>query len=161
MRRVTLVVSDSAILQTVACQGSLSERGFSRQEYWSALANTGCHTLLEHYFLLPQLPTPPSSTLCRIPHLNNKQNKNKTKIQAQSSADRITTSLSLDHQRKNKQTKTQHKSHSIGSSHWTNLRKAETIRKKEFNLLQGKNSTFFKERIQLSLKAEKRRPQKQ
>ena len=23
-------------------------RGFSRQEYWSALANTGCHTLLEH-----------------------------------------------------------------------------------------------------------------
>jgi len=24
-------------------------KGFSRQEYWSALANTGCHTLLEHY----------------------------------------------------------------------------------------------------------------
>ena len=23
--------------------------GFSRQEYWSALANTGFHTLLEHY----------------------------------------------------------------------------------------------------------------
>ena len=23
--------------------------GFSRQEYWSVLANTGCHTLLEHY----------------------------------------------------------------------------------------------------------------
>ena len=33
---------------TVACQASLS-RGFSRQEYWSVLANTGCHTLLEHY----------------------------------------------------------------------------------------------------------------
>ena len=28
--------------------GSLSERGFSRQEYWSILANSGCHTLLEH-----------------------------------------------------------------------------------------------------------------
>ena len=27
------------------CQGG----GFSRQEYWSILANTGCHTLLEHY----------------------------------------------------------------------------------------------------------------
>ena len=24
-------------------------RGFSRQEYWSVLTNTGCHTLLEHY----------------------------------------------------------------------------------------------------------------
>jgi len=32
---------------TVACQVYLS-RGFSRQ-YWSVLANTGCHTLLEHY----------------------------------------------------------------------------------------------------------------
>ena len=27
------------------CQG----RGFSRQEYWSVLVNTGCHTLLDHY----------------------------------------------------------------------------------------------------------------
>ena len=41
-----------------------------------------------------------TSTLYRTPHLNNKQNKNTT----QSSADRITTSLSLAHQRKNKQT---------------------------------------------------------
>ena len=36
-------------LRTVACQASLSGRGFSRQKYWSVLANTGCHTLLEHY----------------------------------------------------------------------------------------------------------------
>jgi len=36
-------------------------------------------------------------------HLN--QTTNKTKIQTLSSADRITTSLSLAHQRKNKQTK--------------------------------------------------------
>ena len=48
--RVTSVVSDS--LQPcrlwparLLCQGG----GFSRQEYWSILANTGCHTLLEHY----------------------------------------------------------------------------------------------------------------
>ena len=27
------------------CKGG----GFSRQEYWSVWANTGCHTLLEHY----------------------------------------------------------------------------------------------------------------
>ena len=35
-------------LWTVACQASPSG-GFSRQEYWSVLANTGCHTLLDHY----------------------------------------------------------------------------------------------------------------
>ena len=35
-------------LWSVACQASRSG-GFSRQEYWSVLANTGCHTLLEHY----------------------------------------------------------------------------------------------------------------
>ena len=32
----------------VACQASLSV-GFSRQEYYSVLFNTGCHTLLEDY----------------------------------------------------------------------------------------------------------------
>ena len=37
-----------ATLYAVACQASLSERGFSRQEYWSIVANAGCHTLLEH-----------------------------------------------------------------------------------------------------------------
>ena len=29
------------------------------------------------------------------------------------------------------------------TNHWTNLKRAETKRKKEFKLLQGKNSTFF------------------
>ena len=28
---------------------NFSVRGFSRQEYWSILPNTGCHILLEHY----------------------------------------------------------------------------------------------------------------
>ena len=47
--RVTLIVSDSLLpcslwLDKFLCQGG----GFSRQEYWSALANTGCHILLEH-----------------------------------------------------------------------------------------------------------------
>ena len=41
--------------------------------------------------------------------------------------------------------KPQHKSHPIHAhtKHWTNLRRAETKRRKELNLLQGKNSTFF------------------
>ena len=43
----------------------------------------------------------------------------------------------------NKQIKTQHKSHKAHTNHWTNLRRAETKRKNEFNLLQGKNSTFL------------------
>ena len=59
-------------------------------------------------------------------------------MKTQSSADRITTSLNLDHQRKIKQTneKPQHISHPIQAYtiHWTKLRKAETKRKKEFNL---------------------------
>ena len=29
------------------------------------------------------------------------------------------------------------------TNHWTNLRRAKTKRKKEFNLLQGKNSTLL------------------
>ena len=55
----------------------------------------------------------------------------------------------------NKQIKTQHKSHPIQSytNHCTKLRRTETIGRK--------NSTFFKERIQLSLKPGKRRPQTQ
>ena len=76
-----------------------------------------------------------------MPHLNNKQNK----IEAQSSADRCTTALSLAHKRKNKQklstNLTLYKGH---TKDWTNLRRAETKRKKEFNFLQGKNSTFLK-----------------
>ena len=44
---VASAVTFFVIMWTVACQVSLSV-GFSRQEYWSLLANTGCHTLLEH-----------------------------------------------------------------------------------------------------------------
>ena len=52
-------------LWTVACQASVSE-GFSKQEYRSVLANTGCHTLL--YFLLPYLSTPLSNWRCQNPY---------------------------------------------------------------------------------------------
>ena len=37
-----------ATLWFVVYQASLSV-GFSRQEYWSVLANTGCHTFPENY----------------------------------------------------------------------------------------------------------------
>ena len=48
--RVALVVSDSLRPcrlwpARLLCQGG----GCSWQEYWSVLASTGCHTLLEHY----------------------------------------------------------------------------------------------------------------
>jgi len=63
---------------------------------------------------------------------------NKTKTQTQSSADRITTSLSLTHQRK-KQTNKQKLSTKLNlykayTNHWIKLRRAETKRKKESKL---------------------------
>ena len=61
---------------------------------------------------------------------------NKTKKQTQSSADRITTSLGLAHQRKNKQKilSTNLTPYEAYTNYWTSLTKAETKRKKEFNL---------------------------
>ena len=53
----------------------------------------------------------------------------------QSSADRNTTSLSLVHQRKNKQKlSTNLTLYEVYKNYWVNLRRAETKRKKEFNL---------------------------
>ena len=59
----------------------------------------------------------------------------KQKIQTQSSAGRIATSLSLVHQRKNKQKlSTNLTLYEAYTNHWTKLRRAEIKRKKEFNL---------------------------
>ena len=70
-----------AILYTVACQASLSGRGMgvSWQQYWRVLANTGYHTLLEHYIFcclshqLPWVPgaarTPATQAAAPPPHL--------------------------------------------------------------------------------------------
>jgi len=68
--RVALVESNS--LQPcrlwparLLCQGE----GFSRQEYWSILAITGCHTLLDHYiscFPSSQLPWVPGAARCPV-----------------------------------------------------------------------------------------------
>ena len=66
------------VLWTVACQASLSG-GFSRQEYWSSLANAGCHNLLKHYIScclscqFPWVPGavrgPPIQAAASPPHL--------------------------------------------------------------------------------------------
>ena len=48
--RVALVMSGSLCPFRLWPARLLCQReGFSRQEYWSLLTNTGCHTLLEHY----------------------------------------------------------------------------------------------------------------
>ena len=77
----------------------------------------------------------PSITQPPVAPCAGASSEQQTKVQTQSSADRITNSLSLAHQRKNK--------HKLGTNltlykaytnQWTNLRRAETKRKKEFNL---------------------------
>ena len=65
VHRVTSVMSNSLLPcrlwpTRLLCQGT----GFSRQEYWSVLANTGCHTLLEHYISYCPSCQPPLSTWC-------------------------------------------------------------------------------------------------
>ena len=69
----------------------------------------------------------------------------KTKIQTQSSADRITTShnIALHNKQTNKKLRKNFTLYKGHTNHWTYLRRAETKRKTEFNLLQGKNSTFL------------------
>ena len=41
----------------MACRASLSRRVFNRQEYWSVLANNGCHTLLSESEVTQSCPT--------------------------------------------------------------------------------------------------------
>ena len=93
-------------------------------------------------------------TIWTTREVSSKQETTTTKIQTQSLADRITTSLSLAHQGKNKQMKKL-------STNFTQKKFTQTIEP----TLGGqkpkgrKNSTFFKKRIKLSLKPGKRRPQ--
>ena len=79
-----------------------------------------------------------------MPHLNNKQNKNTNPIISRQDY-HLTQSCPSEEKQTNKQTKTQHKSYPIEAytNHWTNRGRAETKRKKEFNLLQRKNSAFL------------------
>ena len=72
-----------------------------------------------------------------MPHLNNKENKNTNQIISRQDYHLTQPCPSEEKQtNNNKKKKTQHKSHPIQSLHkrWTKLRKAESKRKKEFNL---------------------------
>ena len=84
-----------------------------------------------------------SSTLCRVPPLNNKWNKNSNPVISRQDY-HLTQPWPSEEKQANKQklstNLTLYKAH---TSHRANLRRAETKRKKEFNLLQGKNSTFI------------------
>ena len=91
--------------------------------------------------------------MCRTPHSKNKEDKNT----AESSTNRITTSLSLAHQSKSKQTTTTHTKKQLSidltlykayTNHWTKLRREETKMKKEFSLedweMETSNIVSFK-----------------
>ena len=70
-----------------------------------------------------------SSTLCRMPHLNNKQNKNTNPVISRQ--DYHLTQPSSEEKQKLSTNLTLYEAY---TNHWTNLRRAETKRKKEFNL---------------------------
>jgi len=79
-----------------------------------------------------------NSTLCRTFHLTT----NKIKIQTKSSEDRITTSLSLAHQRKKQRNKTKLSTnltlYEAYTNHWTNFGRTETKGRKNSTLKPGK-----------------------
>ena len=78
-----------------------------------------------------------------MPHLNNKQNKNTNPIISRQDY-HLTQPCPSEEKPTNKQKlSTNLTLYKVYANHWTNLRKAETKRKKEFNLLQGENSTFL------------------
>ena len=92
-----------------------------------------------------------SSTLCRTPQLNNKQNKNTNPVISKQKYHL----LSLAHQEK------QRNKHSAQISPYTKLTQITGPNLGEQKPKGRKNSTCFKERIQLSVKPGKMRPQTQ
>ena len=81
-----------------------------------------------------------------MPPLNNKQNKNTNPIISRQDY-HLTQPYPLEEKQANKQKlSTNLTSYEAFTNCWTNLRRAETKRKKEFNLIQGKNSTFLEAR---------------
>ena len=78
-----------------------------------------------------------------MPHLNNKQNTNtNTSISRQEY--HLTQPCPSEEKQTNKQKlSTNLTLNETHTNHCTNLRRAETKRKKEFNLLQETNSTFL------------------
>ena len=78
-----------------------------------------------------------------MPHLNNKQNENANPIMSRQDY-HLTQPCPSEEKQANKYklsiNLTLHKAY---TNHWSNIRRAETKRKKEFNLLQGKNLAFL------------------
>ena len=67
-RRVTSVMSNALRPCRLWPARLLCQRArFSRQECWSILANTGCHTLLEHYISCCSSLQLPSTWCCQNP----------------------------------------------------------------------------------------------
>ena len=99
----------------------------------------------------PASPTT-SSTLCRTPHLNNKQNKNTNPIISRQVC-HLTQPCALEEKQTNK--------NSAQISLYAKLTQTTGPTLGRQKPKGRKNSTFFKERIQLSLKPGKRRPQTQ
>ena len=90
-----------------------------------------------------------------MPHLKNKQNKNTNLIISRQDY-HLTQPCPSEEKQTNKQTKTQHK-----FSPYTKLTQTAGPTLGGQKPKGGKNSTFFKERTQLSLKPEKWTPQTQ
>ena len=95
--------------------------GFARQEYWSRLPLPSLRTNPREYQIVRthrreptwlQDPASPSNTLFRMPHLNNKQNKNTNTI-----ISRQDYHLTQPCPSEEKQIKTRHKSHPIWPLH--------------------------------------------
>ena len=78
-----------------------------------------------------------------MPHLN-KQNKNTNPIISRQ--DYHLTQPCPSEEKQTKKLSTNLTPYETYTNHWTNLRRAETKRKKELKLLQGNNSTFLEAR---------------
>ena len=77
-----------------------------------------------------------------MPHPNNKQNKNTNPVISRKDY-HLTQPCPSEEEQTNKNLAQILKLYEAHTNHWTDLRRAETKRKKEFNLLQGKNSAFL------------------
>ena len=75
-----------------------------------------------------------SSTLCRVPHLNNKQNTNTNPIISRQDYHPTQPCPSQEKQTNKQKLSTDLTLYDAYTNHWTNLRRAETKREKEFNL---------------------------
>ena len=82
----------------------------------------------------PHHSTTSSSTLCRMPHLNNKQNKNTNPIISRRDYHLTQPCPSEEKQINKQKLSTNLALHKAYTNHWTSFRREETKRKKEFNL---------------------------